>query len=149
MSSSKRTLSEVKSALSPEVWTRRVSEAEAEAEAEQMRHVRDLVEAGHSQRVAVLQTWPDRPESTSIGRYRKFLREGTEGLIERRLKPSRLVVTDSVLDRIRGMLAVKPTMNSEDITVALNQMGVKVAASTVRQHLAKEGLSQPRGRPPD
>jgi len=107
-----------------------------------------LVRAGSSRKAALTEVFPGVPTSTGLSWLRKFERGGEEALIDRRLpKPHATVVTPEMMQMVRGMLTVDPTMRSPELREALARAGFEVGESTLREHLRAQGISQPSGRP--
>ncbi len=139
-------LDELAAALSPAAWDARVCAAREQALA--CDEALALVGGGSSRKAALSVVFPGVPTSTASSWLLRYERGGEEALIDRRLPKLRAaVVTPAMLDMVRGMLALEPSMRSPALCRALGRAGFEVGESTLREHLRAHGLTHPGGRP--
>lgn len=140
-------LRQIREALSPEAWQRRVDAARCRAG--KYARVVELHAGGLSVSAALRAVFPDDHPETHRGMYGRYRDLGVEGLIDRRLVEAERKLTPEVEMYIRALLRVKPGTFSHEVHQAVvSEFGCEIGESTVRGFLTREGLSAAVGRPP-
>jgi len=139
-------LQRIKQAVSAAAWDERVCEAQRQAEA--LDRIEALVAAGRSERGAIGEVAPGEPVSTWRDRRKRYRAGGSEGLVSRRWVRRPEKVTPKVVGLVQGLLLADPDLRLETLCEEVEKRtGVRLAESTMRQLLRREGLSRAPGRP--
>ena len=136
-------LAEFRARIPPAEWEAR--KAAAQVQAATCERMLARIAGGASIYRALLDEVPDDADQTWRVRLRKFKAHGWQGLVDRRHPVSaRQVFTAEVQLFVKGLKTANPLMTSEEVSqLVLRDLGVTIAASTLRYHLGDMGLSRP------
>jgi len=140
-------LQRIRATLSETEWVRRVVEADRQAAIAE--RILERHRQGDSKRAAIRAEAPDDPETTWVGRLKRYQAGGRDGLIKRSVpvKPE-VKLTPDVIGLVRGLLRADPTMRSSDVGPELQAMtGTSFGEASVRRAMQLAGVSQLVGRP--